>query len=143
MQSKYWPSILLIALGVTSLASCTPARFESGISGELPMSVKADIVAVHGDFDVSPTPRFLPEIAISYPLALRSAGIPGVVELHVEVSEAGTVDSVQIKNATMPEFIEPVRAGFKRISFIPARRNGTPTAVRLEYKVNFILGDEH
>ncbi len=85
-----------------------------------------------------PTPLY-GEVPIEYPLRLWDADVEGETLLRVRVTEMGTVDSVQVLEASgYPAFDSAAAQGVRRLRYSPARKNGRRIAVWARVPVQFI-----
>jgi protein TonB len=90
-----------------------------------------------GDVE-DPTPLY-GEVPVEYPIQLWDADVEGEVLLRVRVTETGTVDSVQVLEASgYPAFDSAAVQGARRLRYSPARRDGRRIAVWARVPVQFI-----
>jgi TonB family protein len=79
--------------------------------------------------------------ARSYPPLLRDQQVSGEVVIRARVLESGRVDSasVEVVQATHPEFGEVAARVIRSAVFRPARANGQPVAFTLLYPIQFAV----
>ena len=73
----------------------------------------------------------------TYPNALKTEGISGMVTVSLTVDEKGNVANVVVKKSTRPEFEQPAIDAVSRWKFEPAKKDGKPVAVQVVVPVKF------
>lgn len=87
-----------------------------------------------------PTPLY-GEIPIEYPLDLWDADVEGETLLRVRVTDTGTVDSVEVLEASgYPAFDSAAVRGALLLRYSPARRDGKRIVVWAKVPVQFTKG---
>ena len=74
---------------------------------------------------------------ITYPEIARRAGVQGYVNVSVELSETGTVESVSISGYGI--FNSNVEEIVKKMKWIPDMRNGKPVKTTVVFELQFQL----
>ncbi len=88
-----------------------------------------------------PTPLY-GEVPIDYPVDLWDADVEGATLLRVLVSATGSVDSVEVLEASgYPLFDSAAVRGAMELRYDPARRNGKRISVWARVPVHFTKGD--
>jgi len=83
------------------------------------------------------------EVPIEYPLDLWDADVEGETLLRVRVTENGTVDSVEVMEASgYPAFDSAAVRGALLLEYRPARRNGRRISVWAQDPVQFTKGQQ-
>lgn len=78
------------------------------------------------------------ELPFRYPLGLWRDGVEGEVVLRVHITEAGTVDSVELRRSSGHAELDSVALeGARRLEYHPARKDEEPIAVWAELPVRF------
>lgn len=84
-----------------------------------------------------PTPLY-GDVPIEYPLQLWDADVEGETLLRVRVTEMGTVDSVEVLEASgYPAFDSAAVRGALQLRYSPARRGGERLTVWAEVPIQF------
>lgn len=81
-------------------------------------------------------------ISLRYPLALQRAGVGGSVRLMFWVTEAGRVESMQMREGS--GYLSLNRAAMlaaRELRFQPATRNGEPVGTWVEFVIHFVPGE--
>jgi TonB family protein len=78
-------------------------------------------------------------IKADYPADLQKSGVAGIVRLVLLVSETGVVDSVGVVKGCHPVLDKNAADAAKKFVFTPAKSEGKPIAVLLEYDYEFSL----
>jgi TonB family protein len=83
------------------------------------------------------------DVPIQYPLDLWDAEVEGETLLRVRVTETGTVDSVEVVEASgYPAFDSAAVRGALLLEYRPARRNGRRISVWATVPVQFNKGQQ-
>jgi len=87
-------------------------------------------------------PKRIAEVKPVYPDLLRTQGIEADVVVVVSINAQGKVYAVKIaKPSKYSEFNAAARAAALKETFIPAKKDGEPTAYTLQYTYRFRLDD--
>ncbi len=86
-------------------------------------------------------PRFLHRELPEYPRLARRRKKEGTVSLMVTIDAHGKLVNVDIVAASDPIFVGPSVEAVKKSTFVPARRNGVPIAVKAILPIRFALTD--
>jgi len=78
-------------------------------------------------------------IEADYPPSVYGKGIEGTVLMELLVNDSGTVDSVSVVEGVMPVLDSSAVAAARRFVFQPARADGEPVAVYIQYAYRFSL----
>ena len=90
-------------------------------------------------FKLTETPRFLHQQTPEYPETLRSLGKTGHVTLSVLIDKFGRVRNITVLESDADAFSEAAIKAIMASSFIPAKIDGEPVAVKLKLPVTFRL----
>ena len=90
-------------------------------------------------FKLTETPRFLHQQTPEYPEALRTLGKTGHVTLSVLIDKFGRVRNITVLESDADAFSEAAIKAIMASSFIPAKIDGEPVAVKLKLPVTFKL----
>lgn len=84
------------------------------------------------------------ELAANYPPALRQTDVAGFASIEFRVSENGTVDpeTLEVTDASRPEFVEPAMAGARKFRFSRPRVRHLPVRVRVGVPIHFQMSAE-
>ncbi len=106
-------------------------------------SASADTTVMQADTlpGLESEPKLTTFIKADYPADLQKSGVQGNVRLVLLVSENGTVDSVGVLKGCHPILDYNAEDAAKRFVFTPAKADGQPVAVLLEYDYQFSLTD--
>lgn len=85
-------------------------------------------------------PRATVRMSPTYPSALRSDGIEGVVMVEFDVDVKGRVVSARVRESTDRAFDEPTIRAVLQWRFEPGLSQGRPVPFRMVIPVNFTLG---
>jgi TonB family protein len=106
---------------------------DAGAPGEPASSPDAGLPAVK-------PPELTHFVPAVYPPDAEAAGIAGTVTFSIVIDETGKVGAVRVLDpGPHPKFAEAAEAAVKQFQFSPAIINGTPTAVEVEYRYEFVL----
>jgi TonB family protein len=108
--------LLAIALAVPAIASAQPASQPAGFE----------------------PPRPLAETAVPYPGGAPAIDQPVVVRVKLLVDVQGTVEKVELLTAPQPVFDEAVVAAARGFRFEPARFEGKPVPVQIDFTHTFL-----
>ncbi len=86
---------------------------------------------------VDDPPHLLARSDADYPEMERRAGIEGTVWLEATVNADGTVADVLVSRGVSPGLDPAAVEALHRAEFAPARLDGMPVAVRVEFAVEF------
>ncbi|WP_437796546.1 TonB-dependent siderophore myxochelin receptor MxcH [Sorangium sp. So ce693] len=87
-------------------------------------------------------PRLLELVEAEYPREARAARREGKVVLKLLIDATGRVTEAEVTGPIGDGFDDAARAAALRSRFTPARRGGTPIAVRILYSYEFRLPEE-
>ena len=90
-------------------------------------------------FKLTETPRFLHQQQPVYPEAMRALGKTGEVVLSVLIDKTGKVRDIKVLSADDDAFTQAAIAAVLASSFIPAKIDGNPVAVKLKLPITFKL----
>ena len=90
-------------------------------------------------FKLTETPRFLHQQQPVYPEAMRALGKTGEVVLSVLLDKTGKVRDIKVLSADDDAFTQAAIAAVLASSFIPAKIDGNPVAVKLKLPITFKL----
>jgi TonB family protein len=76
-------------------------------------------------------------IISAYPASMAGTGVTGTVKVRFRIQENGTPESVQVVEASRPEFGPPAIEATRRMRFTPARINDRPVRVWAEIPIYF------
>ncbi len=82
-------------------------------------------------------PRLVEFVEASYPPAAQAEGLEGRVLVAVTIAADGAVTDVQVIRPAGQGFDEAAVDAIRRFRFEPARRDGAPVAVRIQYEYVF------
>lgn len=84
-----------------------------------------------------PTPLY-GEVPVEYPLDLWDADVEGETLLRIRVTEMGSVDSVEVLQASgYPAFDSAAVRGALQLRYSPARKNGVRISVWAKVPIHF------
>ena len=87
-------------------------------------------------------PKRIAEVKPIYPDLLRTQGIEADVVVVVSIAPSGKVTAVKIAKASKyPEFNQEARRAAFKETFVPAKKDGVPTAYTLQYTYRFRLDE--
>ncbi len=160
MTTRRLPLSLLLAgsiLGVPALATAQPVEegpVEEGPVEEGPVEegpVEEGPVEEGGPVEDGPVeePAFVPPALIrfveaTYPPRALEEGVQSSVVLQLDLGVDGRVTAAEVIDAGLEGygFAEAALEAAKRFEFSPAKENGQPITVRINYKYNFVLKQE-
>jgi periplasmic protein TonB len=88
----------------------------------------------------SPTgPRFLRRKMPEYPIAARKQKKEGKVVLAITIDAYGSLQDIEVMEASDPLFVQPSIAALRKSSFLPASRRGVPIAIKAILPIRFAL----
>ena len=79
------------------------------------------------------------QLTITYPAALRAAGIEGTVEIEGSVGTDGLPTRLEVLSETHPELNNAVITALKNSSWTPARVRGVPVEGPIAVQIDFVL----
>jgi protein TonB len=86
---------------------------------------------------VDDPPRLLARSDAEYPEMERRAGVEGTVWLEATVNADGTVAGISVSRGASPGLDRAAVEALQRADFAPARRDGVPVEVRVQFAVEF------
>ncbi len=90
-------------------------------------------------FKLTETPRFLHQENPEYPESMRTLGKTGHVTLSVLIDKSGRVRDIAVLESDSDAFTQAAIKAIMASSFIPAKIDGNPVAVKLKLPVSFKL----
>lgn len=90
-------------------------------------------------FKLTEIPRFLHQEIPQYPEAMRTLGKTGHVVLSVLIDKSGRVRDISVLESDGEAFTQAAIKAIMTSSFIPAKIDGTPVAVKLKLPITFKL----
>ncbi|MEE8408668.1 MAG: carboxypeptidase regulatory-like domain-containing protein [Myxococcota bacterium] len=103
---------------------------------DAPPSPETETEAPPAEDFVPPAPLDTPEIA--FPKDAPPITQPVVVEIVIRVAPDGTVDRVELRRGAGEPFDSAVLTGATHFRFVPARYQGEPVAVEINYAQQFV-----
>ncbi len=88
---------------------------------------------------VTESPRLQHEVKVNYPPEAKRAGVEGVVELKLLISEKGKVEKVEVIKGPGFGLNEVAAKAAQEFLFSPAKIKTETVAVRIIYKYKFVL----
>jgi periplasmic protein TonB len=77
-----------------------------------------------------------------FPPEMRREGTGGVVTVRCTIDEKGNVTEPEVEKASNPAFIQPAIDALRKWKFKPAKRGGTPVALKVSIPIQFSISDE-
>jgi protein TonB len=77
-------------------------------------------------------------VAPDYPTELRGEGVSGLVVVTCSIDHQGNVTETVVEKSSNAAFESHAVAALKKWKFKPAKRDGTPTSVRVSIPVKFV-----
>jgi iron complex outermembrane receptor protein len=87
-------------------------------------------------------PRLLHAPSVPYPRDALVAGVEGVVRLELELDVEGRVRTATVVEPVHPALDRAARDAARQLRFEPARENGAPVPVRVDYAFRFRVPGE-
>lgn len=112
-------SHLLIVLAALAFGSL-PAMAEEGLEAPVPVRMVP--------------PKFPPE--------MRREGTGGVVTVKCTIDEKGNVTEPVVEKASNDAFVQPALEALRKWKFKPAKRAGTPVALKVSIPIQFSISDD-
>lgn len=107
-------AVLFLSLGPVS------ARAEAGIEAPVPVRMVP--------------PKFPPE--------MRREGTGGVVTVKCTIDEKGNVTDPVVEKASNQAFVQPALDALRKWKFKPAKKDGSPVALKVSIPIQFSVSDE-
>jgi len=82
-------------------------------------------------------PKLRKFVEAAYPPARQTAGIEAKVILSIEINAEGQPENVEVVQSAGADFDEAAVAAARRFEFDPARMDGVPTPVKIQYAYRF------
>jgi len=79
------------------------------------------------------------EVAPSYPVEAKQAGVQGLVVLAAVIGKDGNIQSLKVLNSPSPALSQAAMDAVKQWKYRPFMLNGTPVEVDTQITVNFTL----
>lgn len=110
---------LIFMLAALALGS-VPAMAEEGLEAPVPV-------------------RMVPP---KFPSDMRREGTGGVVTVKCTIDEKGNVTDPVVEKASNDAFIAPALEALRKWKFKPAKRGGTPVALKVSIPIQFSISDD-
>ncbi len=72
-----------------------------------------------------------------YPTQLKRDGVSGMVVVNVTIDTEGSVEAVEVRKSTNPEFEEPALEAVKNWKFKPAQKGGSAIRTKVALPLKF------
>lgn len=125
---------LLFAAGLSGASLLAVARAETPSPSAAGPSLKVAYVA---GMDAAPT--VVGRAAPVYPQELRAKGVQGMALVDARVDSTGRVVSVELVQASRPEFGERALEAARAWTFRPAMAQGKPIGARVRLPFAFVM----
>ena len=123
------------SVGPAGAATANPV--ERAVDLEVLRSDAGLTAALDGGARAIEPPQLLADSPAAYPDALSEQRASAEIALQLLVDEAGRVTEVAIERGGEPLFEQAAVEAARRLSFAPARMDGTPIAVRISFSYRF------
>lgn len=80
-------------------------------------------------------------VAPKFPTDMRRDGTGGLVTVSCLIDEKGNVTETEVQKTSHQAFAAPAVEALKKWKFKPAKRGGTPVALRVSIPIQFSLSD--
>lgn len=110
---------LIFMLAALALGS-VPAMAEEGLEAPVPVRMVP--------------PKFPPE--------MRREGTGGVVTVKCTIDEKGNVTDPTVEKASNDAFVAPALEALRKWKFKPAKKAGTPVALKVSIPIQFSISDD-
>lgn len=97
-------------------------------------------LAVRAD-DATEPPVPVRTVAPRYPDEMRRDGTSGVVTVSCTIDEKGNVQEPKVEKSSNDAFSAPALEALKKWKFKPAKKAGTPVAIRVNIPIQFNVSD--
>src|SRR6188768_275108 len=87
-------------------------------------------------------PKLLKFVEAPYPESEKSAGRQASVVLQIAISSAGTVDQASVLQSAGEAFDRAAVEAVKQFMFDPAEIDNQPSAIKIQYRYDFVLKEE-
>ncbi|HEX5131469.1 MAG TPA: energy transducer TonB [Candidatus Krumholzibacteria bacterium] len=131
---RSWNWVLPVLLGVTLACGASGGAGSGNVNADISA---ADAMEDFQPFDEPPTVDRMVEP--DYPEYAKQNQIEGLVQLRVNVSAGGKVESARVMESTNPIFDEPALAAVRQWRFKPARKDGETVRSQVMVPVKFRL----
>lgn len=135
--------LAVLAFSFAALAAASPARAQSATRAPDPKDPNVvwtfDQVTEQARFTNAQT--FARKVSESYPRRMLDRGLAGSAVLQVTVSPSGTVEHVDVVDATHHEFAAAAYDAARTMRFKPAKVLGVPVRSRFTVPVDFRPAD--
>jgi protein TonB len=78
----------------------------------------------------------------AYPAEMRKEGTAGVVTVSCIVDEKGQVTEAEVVKASHEAFVPPALEALRKWRFKPAKRGGTPVALKVQIPIQFNVAED-
>jgi len=119
-----------LVLATTIIAAATPRLVHA--QGEIYGS--QDLTALPKPVSAATTARL---IARSYPERQRRMGVGGSVQVQFVIAQNGKVEpgSVEVVDATTPEFASAAKSVVEKLEFVPGKKDGNAVRARVQQQI--------
>lgn len=99
------------------------------------------VVGAQADDSVeAPVPvRMVPP---KFPSEMRKEGTGGLVTVKCTIDEKGNVTEPQVEKSSHDAFVQPALEALRKWKFKPAKKGGTPVALRVSIPIQFSITDD-
>jgi protein TonB len=77
-----------------------------------------------------------------FPTEMRKEGIGGVVTVKCTIDEKGNVTEPVVEKASNDAFVQPALDALRKWKFKPAKKGGTPIALKVSIPIQFNISDD-
>lgn len=77
-----------------------------------------------------------------FPTEMRREGTGGVVTVKCTIDEKGNVTEPVVEKASNDAFIQPALEALRKWKFKPAKKAGTPVALKVSIPIQFSINDD-
>ncbi|MBI5426017.1 MAG: energy transducer TonB [Opitutae bacterium] len=77
-----------------------------------------------------------------FPPEMRREGTGGVVTVKCVIDEKGNVTEPQVEKASNDAFVQPALDALRKWKFKPAKKAGTPIALKVSIPIQFSISDD-
>ncbi|HEX7597962.1 MAG TPA: TonB family protein [Polyangia bacterium] len=107
------------------------------LAASIPLAARGQpAAAAESDRGLKP-PKLLKFVEAIYPPDKQAAGVTAKVLLSIEITAEGLVENVEVVQPAAPDFDAAAVAAARQFTFEPARMDGVPTPVKIQYAYRF------
>lgn len=77
-----------------------------------------------------------------FPSEMRKEGTGGLVTVKCTIDEKGNVTEPQVEKSSHDAFVQPALEALRKWKFKPAKKGGTPVALRVSIPIQFSITDD-